>query len=81
MSIHLVSGTFLYSLITFDCETHHYQHAHVTHGNFYASSIRKYFGLVILFDYEAPPRYNWNIVESGGKHHKPLITKQKSMSV
>jgi hypothetical protein len=24
---------------------------------------------------ERPPRYNWNIVESGAKHHKPSIER------
>ena len=27
-----------------------------------------------------PPRYNWNIVESGAKHHKPNQTKPKQLS-
>ena len=33
--------------------------------------------LWLLHQYNWPPRYNWNIVESGVKHHKPEIKQTR----
>ena len=32
-----------------------------------------YFNIYVLITFELPPRYNWNIVESDVKHHKPIL--------
>jgi hypothetical protein len=40
----------------------------------FASDLRQVGGFLRVFRFPPPiklPRYNWNIVESGVKHHKP----------